>query len=210
MSKCPNCHQAIDCTGLSGVVECPICKKRFNCTPARPTPVVASPLPEALPAQPEELQFTFDSPVSSSRRFLNKKKKPTTLWDFIDLGFQHYLTPIIIKIIWALCLGLAALGLAVAAFAVIRSSFPESDHSQQSRSSDVRYDSRPTFQPSSSPSAYEQWSTALVYKILGWIAFAISTAIILLIVRVICESIIVLFNIAESLTSIDKKTRAVI
>ncbi len=206
MSKCPYCHQPVDCTGLSGVVECPICKKRFNCTPARTKTAVATSLPEPVPAQTEGLQLDFDLPLSPPRRLLDKKKKPNSIWGFIDLGFQHYLTPIIIKVIWALCLGLAVLSLAGAGFYAIASMVPESKPPQQSRSSDNQYNSRPSYQPSSPPSDLERASTLLVYKIVAWIGLAISTAIGLLIVRVICESIIVLFNIAESLASIDKKT----
>ncbi len=59
---------------------------------------------------------------------------------------------------------------------------------------------------SSQPSVVEEKTMELVYKILSWIGLAVITVIILLVVRVICESIIVLFNIAESLVSIDKKT----
>ena len=206
MSRCPHCHQVIDCTGLTGILECPHCRKRFNCTPTRTMPTVAAQLPEAVLAQPEEPQFVFDAPVSPTRSFLNKKKNPKTLWDFIDLGFHHYLTPIIIKVIWALCLGLAALSLVGAGFSVVTSLLPESDHSQPSPTG---WNSPSSFGSTGPTSAFEQKTTMLVLRILGWLALAVVTAIGLLVVRVVCESIIVLFNIAESLVSIDKKTQAV-
>lgn len=205
MPKCPHCHQVIDCTGLSGVVECPYCKKRFNCTPTRTTPPIVPPLPEPIAIEPEEPQFVQELPVSTSRRFMNQKKKPQSLWEFIDLGFQHYLTPIIIKVIWALCLLLAGLGVAYSGFSMITSMFPESSHSTASTRG---WDSPPAFTPSAPMSAFENKSTILVLKIVGWLVLVVVTAIWLLILRVICESIIVLFNIAESLVSIDKKTKA--
>jgi hypothetical protein len=147
----------------------------------------------------------FDSPVSSSRRFLNQKKKPKSLFDFIDLGFHRYLTPTIIKIIWALCLGLAALALTGAAISVITSMLPESSHST---SAGPGWDSQRSFAPSNPTSAFEQKTTLFLLKVVGWLFMAVTTLISLLIVRVVCESIIVLFNIAESLVSIDKKTAA--
>lgn len=207
MSKCPHCHQAVDCTGLRGVVECPYCRKQFTCTPTQPTPTVAKQLPNATAAPSDPFDFTSDSPVSSTRRFMHKKKKPKGLWDFIDLGFHHYLTPIIVKIIWGLCLALAALGLAVAALFLIHSMLPEeASHASSYENSGPTTNSRPSRRTSSQPSVVEEKTMELVYKILSWIGLAVITVIILLVVRVICESIIVLFNIAESLVSIDKKT----
>jgi hypothetical protein len=203
MSKCPHCHQVIDCKGLAGVVECPCCKKRFRISPAQTTPLVTAQLPEPASTLPEEFHFTLDSPGSLSRQSLNRRKKPKPWWDFFDLGFHHYLTPIIIKVIWALCLGLAVLTLASAGFFAIGSMIPESK--AQSRTSNSQYDSPPTFRPPTHPSALEEAGSLLLYRVLGWIGLAIVIAITLLVVRVVCESIIVLFNIAESLASIDKK-----
>jgi hypothetical protein len=203
MSRCPHCQQAIDCSGLSGVVECPLCRKRINCGPVRATPEVVASLPESAHAQPNPLDFVTEAPIPSSRRFINKKN-PSTLWGFIDLGFQHYLTPVIIKIVWALSLGLAILGLAWAGLSVISTVVPES---RQSRSSE--WDSPSRSSPFSPPSASQQNATFVAHEVVAWLALLVSTAICLLILRVICESIIVLFNIAESLSSIDKKTKAV-
>jgi hypothetical protein len=212
---CPHCKRTLNVSEkyAGKTAKCPGCEKPFRVEFQESVAIVASvgasPLPEAEPAEPEDFLFAFDSPVSSvssSRRFLNKKKKPTNLWGFIDLGFQHYLTPIIVKVIWALCLGQAVLGLAVSGLYAISTMLPESSHRQQSLSSDSQYDSRPNYPPSSPPSAVETKTAELVYKIATWIGTAIVTAIVLLVVRVICESIIVLFNIAESLASIDKKT----
>ena len=189
---------------LDGRIGVPLLQEAILVTPARSIPPIAPQVSEPAPSAPDELQFVFESPVAHPRQFFNKKKKPKPWWDFFDLGFHHYLTPIIIKIIWALCLGLAALSLASAGLFAISSMIPESK--AQSQSSNSQYDSQPTFRPPTHPSALEETSTLVVYKVLGWIGLAIVTAITLLVIRVICESIIVLFNIAESLTSIDKKT----
>jgi hypothetical protein len=183
-------------------------KGLFAASPAgaRTTSKVAIPLDEPPFAPPEfnASQLGFDASVSSSRRFLHKKS-PKSLFGFIDLGFQHYLTPIIIKVIWGLCLVLAALGAAGTGISLIAGLLPESEKSMSVRSSsdDMGWSLN---RPSARPGVFQEKLTILALKIVAWLVLVVVIAIGLLIIRVICESIIVLFNIAESLVSIDRKT----
>lgn len=175
MSACPHCHRPIDCTGLSGIVECPHCKKRFTCQPLKiQQPMIAEPMKSPLPLAPGP---TIRLPsVTSLVRF---RRSGGFFLDFLDLELRDYLTPIILKIIWSLCLMSGAFSAIAGAFSIgVSAYYVEED--------DV---------------------ISLTWKLIAWVASIGFIMICLVVVRVTCESLMVVFNIADSLSSIDKKIK---
>jgi hypothetical protein len=133
------------------------------------------------------------------------RKKPKSLLDFIDLKFEHYLTPVMLKVVWGLALLLAAIGICWGGLEVVASVLPEPkpDATAPSHSSSSTSGSRPYV----APSAGEQKVMEFLLKVIRWARNIVEAIIVLLMVRVICEFFIVLFDIAESMASIDRKTK---
>lgn len=105
------------------------------------------------------------------------RKKPKSLGDFFDFGFRYYLTPTLIKAIWLISLFLAFAVIALTGVVAVYASLLGD-----------RRDLAPAL-------------------IIGWLFLVVVVVFWLVVIRVVCESIIVLFNIADSLESIDHKTK---
>ncbi len=190
-------------------------KDLFPTTPATvPTPV--PPPAPSLPASSVFVTAELASGVEQSNpismrplherrgterraRYSHAAQKPISIWDFFDVRFQRYLTPVIIRIAWGLCLVLAFLGVTLAGVLLLSPKLP------QSASSMARYLPRHT-EFHSSGIERERTSDSFGYRLFVWLSFVVASAIFLWTARIIFESIIVLFNIAKSLTSIEQAT----
>ena len=209
--SCPYCKGQMAFVSLIAgqQVACPHCNRPF----AMPgSPQKTMPLPNQQPAPPPpppdaadpgSLGFLDESPaVGMPRHHHFASRKQASFWHFFDLSFRHYLTPVLIKIVWALCLALGFLAVVGSGLYTVTSMLHESGF----RSAP---DSAPAwdmpFTPSSPGVAK---TTEVALKAVAWAIVVVVVAIALLVIRVVCESIIVLFNIAGSLSSIDGKIKA--
>ncbi len=122
------------------------------------------------------------------------KSERFSLWHFLDWKFEHYLTPWIIRTYWLLSLVAAALSLAILAITLIVSLLPESPRQERT----VEHKLINPFQPDSQQTASEA-ATKFLYFALKTIGVVAS----LLFVRVFCETLIVIFNIAGSARAIE-------
>jgi hypothetical protein len=137
------------------------------------------------------------------------RERPATLFDLFDLSFNRYVTPLIVKITWVLALVLSGVWLALVILAFGMSMLPELPDAPSSA---------PRFRPQphrefTTPfdSAFENARSQTFLQILRVVAFLtqiVAVSLFLLWMRVALESVIVIFNIAASLRSIDKKTRS--
>ncbi len=179
---CPNCQSAltIDESFAGQALQCPFCSHQF---------VLASPLTPQKPFEPPIASTpTYNTTVSA--RF---KKSSSILDAILDFRFEKYVTPVIIRITWILTLIIAAMLLIFQLYVDVASLFPESPSATAPPSDfEFRPDGR------------------VVDKLVQFGFFLVRyTGIFmaLLWVRVWLETMIVLFNIAQSLISIDRKTR---
>lgn len=126
-----------------------------------------------------------------------------TIWHLFDFKFQYYLTPWIIRAYWVLTLLTTSIYLVFLTVVLIFSFAP-----------DVSF-STSTSQPSSgwtpgtvpsSPSEFSIRAIAVIARIVRYIAAVVVAIFAVLTVRIICEILIVIFNIATTLTNIERQT----
>jgi hypothetical protein len=124
--------------------------------------------------------------VSRARRTSRKlSRQPASIADFFDLKFEYYLTPVLTKILWASALVLALL---IVATTTITLTTGESILSALSGASAK--------------------TMVIILKTITWTTLVLSTVTWLVALRLACEALLVLANVAESLSSIDEKTGA--
>jgi hypothetical protein len=116
----------------------------------------------------------------------------TSFLDIFDWKFEKYLTPWVIRATWIICLILAAAMLVMSSVETFRDSLPE-------RPATNGIGGRVEFRlPEEPPS-----DRALT--LLAGLAKVLAVIIAVLWVRVVMETTIVLFNIATTLTTIDRR-----
>lgn len=134
------------------------------------------------------------------RMIANRFQTASGLLDIFDWKFEKYVTPIIVRFTWVVCVLLAALVIVLILLVLVLVLAPElpvqgvaDTPSNFNRPSEYRFVQMPT------------WFTRRVFAI-GWaVGSAVGIALSLLWTRALLETLIVVFNIASSLSSIDRK-----
>jgi hypothetical protein len=137
-------------------------------------------------------------------RAASRSFEPATgLIDIFDWQFKKYLTPYIVRAVWIFCLFVAALWLGMIGLSTGLLIAPDLPRTES------RFE-RPTFDSPRSDRAQSAFEKAFSYEVLPRIfavvmgvTSAVGVLLTVLFIRVILESMIVLFNIAASLTAIE-------
>jgi hypothetical protein len=128
------------------------------------------------------------------------KTEGFSLWYIFDFKFEHYLTPWIIRAYWILALVLGALAMIVYTVDNVGSLFAKEAQFSAPRIG-VAFDSHG---PNWSSPHEQSLSAKLVEFVWRW-KFTITIPLSLAMVRVFCELAIVVFNIANSLKTIERR-----
>lgn len=185
---CPGCRAelTIDSSMVGRRVQCPSCSHQFVIPGGEKPPQIPAAQPYVPPAP------AFSAPTSYSNFASKRFKQSDSIFDIIlDFRFEKYVTPWIVRITWIVVLVVGAIMLLLQIGGDISSLLPDGSNSRQ-----PNFD----FQPRGE----------LVYRLVqfGQILLRYSTLFIgLLWIRVVLETMIVIFHIAQSLASIDRKTR---
>lgn len=183
---CPHCRGPIQDDGrLAGqTLICPRCRGQFN-------------VPGPQPQHKVEPTSVYSTAVS--RRF---KQSSSPLDIFFDFRFEMYLTPLIIRATWIIAIACTVVGLSGLAMSLAITAAPEKQGPQMQRGGvpmDVGIEE--LHAPQAVVANYGAWKTVF------YAAVFVGSILALLWLRVCLEAVIVIFNIAESLESIDGKTR---
>ena len=208
--KCPKCQKSLSVPDkyLGRVVKCPNCKQPFKY--GEMAEIVAPPIQKAPSGidretpdvEPENLDI--EPRISVSRIKRGGRLQTAESWlDLFDWKFKKYLTPWIVRATWIIFLVLVGIWLALQLLGIVLFILslvaPSVEGLGQQGNGGV-----PRFEPANRDP--RSWATGIV--IFAQIAMVGVILTSVLWVRVVLESIIVLFNIATSLDSIDRKTTA--
>ena len=153
-------------------------------TPSVPPPVVR--------------KESFQSRIAKARR---RQFMPATSWlDLFDWQFKKYLTPLIVRLTWVVVLVMASLALVGLAVVACTSWLPEAE--TQWISPDTNVPSGPTYELTWP--ALPRWLTLRLVMTATLLFQAVGIMVFVLWIRVVLESVIVLFNISMTLTSIEQ------
>ncbi len=211
---CPRCTEVMPfIPDLAGkTVRCPNCNARI--TMAHPLAASSVPLPPAVPAMPAmERESTSDrstgqrassrSRPSSRRRSPRLSTPSTSLLDLFDFKFEKYLTPWIIRITWGLVLGCAAMWIMAIGLGIVATWMPESTQARERP--EARERPNATRLEFIAPNAEAPiWLRKRLITTVAGITGCIAVIIAVLWIRVSLETVIVVFNMAKSLASIDE------
>jgi hypothetical protein len=184
--NCPHCRATVSISeALAGrPLVCPVCGTEFSIPP-----IASSPDPI--------IEF---NPYSTMLK--RRLQRPTSFWDIFDFKFEKYLTPWIIRATWICVCALSAVSLLVLVITMIADSVTvERNHSvvgqesTQPKDSDIQW------------SFADNQFTGTAKRIGIVVIQVVATILGLLWIRVILETEIVIFNIATSIASIDRKTK---
>jgi hypothetical protein len=218
---CPSCRLTLEIPPeLAGQqVACPKCGGRFISPGGTPPVTSMAPAPSPTfqppPVFPEPSARTALSQAASS----GVPERAASLLDLFDLSFKRYVTPLIVKITWLLTLTLAGLWLTVTVVLLVFSLLPSEDEKQPTapartivvprRAVDrsVHLDFGQGVNMNQGPDESDFATLGMLVRIVYLASQVIGVVLMLLWVRVVLESVIVVFNIAASLRSIDRKTR---
>jgi hypothetical protein len=168
------------------------------------------------PPPPPPLAFNAASITAAPRQNLAYRvgfQPSSSLFDIFDIHFEKYVTPLIAKITWIFTLVIAFFWFLGLLFDAINTWMPSSEKPPAVVSPSLR---RPgnlsdlvRDQSAASAEKRSKLSERLILRF--WIIFRQVMAVIALFltvlwIRVVLESMIVLFRIAKSLASIDDKT----
>lgn len=186
---CPRCGTILQLTpDMSGAtVACPNCAQQL-----------------LVPAMPPAMRGVSIQPARTSDR---QFKQAASLLDVFDLKFEKYVTPLIIRVTWAIVLAFAVLWIVVVVAGSIMSLMPETDtESSRVRTTIELPESLKSVQRSADDSVERGWARA--YNVLLALTQIAFIGLAVLWVRVSLETVIVVFNIAKTLTSMDNKLPA--
>ena len=187
--------------------------------PANSQPVVEPPIAsptvehvgEKIPSGGFPSINAGDSPTNRHRRLRQPPRTGQWLLILLDIKFQYYLTPWIIRAAWLLTLLYAALSLSLTTIFVLMPSEPSAFAGRPGVGFD-RFpvaDEAPVEAKNREPWLADEttaWIRRFAWKAALWLLGAWLLIMWILAVRVICEVMIVIFNIAESLAAIDRNT----
>jgi hypothetical protein len=180
------------------------------------SPPIPPPLPTRTPAQSETpspvspaaiIPAEFSDFSIRTRRVSIAERSgfapARSILDIFDIHFERYVTPIIVRITWMTALVLAGLWLIVLLVLGVYTWTPDS---AKKPSEDPRVAAlRNRVQPRTE-SELSKWLEPRKAATIVLIHAAIAAVLALLWLRVVLESVIVLFHMAKSLASIDRKT----
>ena len=171
---------------------------------------------------------SFASIASTARRNFSRAtqrrfKPSTSVFDIFDWKFERYVTPWVIRFTWMAIVGLTATWFLAAVIALLVTVTPEFK-TDTSKDSSTRSSSKTLETPNKTYEQTEYRPTTTGYRFdsgavgrnsaqyllrVALAVFAFLTAMVMMMifllwVRVVLESVIVLFNMAETLTSIDR------
>ena len=205
MISCPQCHNsmAFDVSLAGRSVACPHCTYAFvmpgpAAAPAMATPVAAA----AMPAY---------SSVAASRF-----RPSTSIWDVFDFKFEKYLTPWIIRVTWIAALIVTGLTISLYTFVLVASFVPKNSTPQTASSQEGSSASEPRSRLAierlmpdglSGDDRGDSNAQTILLNVFTWVSMTIAVLVSLLWIRVLLEMMIVLFNMATSLASIDRKIK---
>ncbi|HEV7282373.1 MAG TPA: DUF4282 domain-containing protein [Pirellulaceae bacterium] len=165
----------------------------------------ATPLPQ--PSQGRPSSAPRARPAAAARqaypRAVARSFEPATgLLDIFDWRFKKYLTPYIVRAAWIFCLFVSALWLGMIGLSTALMLAP--DPPQRSSTFDRSSFESPRYSP---PTALQKalGSEVLprIFALVMGVTSAVGVLLTLLFMRVLLESVIVLFNIAATLVSIE-------
>jgi hypothetical protein len=129
--------------------------------------------------------FSTDNLVRPAARASHRpgrsRRQPKSLGDFFDFGFRFYLTPRLIKLSWCISVFSAFALIVLVTISAVWLILSESIRGKP---------------------------VEAIGLVIFWFIFVLMTFSVLVTIRVAFESVMVLFNIADSLESIDHKTKA--
>lgn len=143
---------------------------------------------------------------AANPRERRKWRQPTSVWDLFDFRFEKYLTPWIVRFTWIVALILVTIWL-LGYCSVLLIDF------SASRSGGVTVESSGSSTPNVSSASGDGPSRGmirlrgLIFRAAYIITGVLTAIIVLLWVRVTLETVIVLFNIANTLTAIEDQLR---
>ncbi len=201
---CPYCGNQIENDGsFSGrQVSCPHCQRTFVMPPVAavstsgpPPRIEARPSVNIPPMQDASPQVNVGN---YSTAVANRFKPANSIFDAIfDFGFKRYVTPLIVRFTWALAVIMAMLSILFILYGTISSYMPEKNPERPQMRLDVsRLDS--TMNSGTMRVVSDLFKTTII---IGTILCS------LLWIRVALESVIVIFHMAQSMASIDEKTK---
>ena len=206
--SCPHCAQVVAYSpAMAGqVVACPKCQRPFQ----MPTGQTQVPVPKS-PVQPQsagsDAQALADIATSARSAFRSARRqhlRPATSWlDLFDWKFEKYLTPWIVRATWLACLVMVFVSVATILILTLLSWAPDLDTSDGSQTPGTDYRGS-EFRVPKPP----EWLASRISKTVAGILAICSAMLGLLWIRVVLEIVIVVFNIATTLTSIDEKLEA--
>lgn len=239
---CPRCqHQLGYDPRLAGQrVACPVCHFAFvmpgpeavgaaghapqasipTAAPVAPPPPQESVVPGG-PAAAVATTPSFRKLVSTA---IERRFEPSTSWlDLLfDFQFKKYLTPLIIRVCWAICVVLAVTCVFVSGGLAAYESMPsEGIYAWLMELQDPSPADAPRVEPGSArppqgkfeiefgppPADMGDDLKRAAWAVLKFFISLLGIVYSLMFLRVWFETLIVIFNIAESLASIDRKTR---
>ena len=196
--KCPKCHTVLNVEGLSGVFACPQCGQKLSL--GSPTPALAT--VRAVSPPPPQPAIGISTEEGTTVR---KQTKSTGIVALLDLRFERYLTPLILRIYWVLALIAASIAIIGACISWYGEMFPAETRKERGqfefRVPATRSEGLERPKPSETSREIARFfynSKEAIYKIIIVIAG-------ILFVRIFCESMIVLFDISTTLKAIDKR-----
>jgi hypothetical protein len=174
--------------------------KPVDVPPPPPIPEDTSPpLSDFTPAPPAETTVS-ESPSESPRPAGLRKMQPSrSWWDLFDWKFEKYLTPWIIRFTWALAVTWTLIVILLLSFSVVSSAFESEKKPQFDSQSQADIDMLLQSLSPQEKSTGARWA----WKLIGYGTAVVLSVLALLWTRVVLECLIVVFNIAETATSID-------
>jgi hypothetical protein len=189
-------------------VACPRCGYRFV-MPGRPmaSGVIPPPLPPppmagTVPLQtgPPGMGEPQMAGVSAFQSNVSQRFKPAkSIFDIFDFRFETYVTPIIIRFTWGLALLGVLIYFGLELYVAVDRLMPKTEAAEVVADVEERIEFR-------MPEKSSKFNRSLT--MVAFLTLRITLVLIMVLwVRVLLETSIVLFNIAMSLQSIDRKTK---
>jgi hypothetical protein len=189
--NCPHCQTQLDITGLSGMFACPRCGQTIEISPTPP------PLANVSVASPAAPVFEASSAEES---ILSKRPKSGGPLAFLDLKFEYYLTPTIIRFYWATAIIIAVLTFVFRLVTLLESKFKKAPSTQP------HFEFRSPFSDTDVPGS-DGWIPDFIYDGGFYLLMVIGMVAMLLFIRLVCEFVIVLFDISTTLKDIRDKEK---
>jgi|GEM_PF-6763992 len=189
---CPACKLPLEIPPpMAGQpVSCPRCRTTFS-----------SPVPSMVPLPGPTPVVAPSPPVSSSETSTAAlRERPITLLDVFDLSFKRYVTPLIVKVTWVLTLFFASIWLLIIFTVLMIDLMPDTPAHMRQRPG-LQFDLIGVLNKID-----RAWWRTLIRTVM--VSTQVATVVLFVLwMRVLLESVMVVFQMAASLKSIDRKTK---